>query len=413
MKNAPKTVITELAFRLREQAKRFNPSIETAPVAVLWTDDRCDWEGVLPNLKSAVPELFSLGEYKPLERTGPGAWLRMVADGQAGGLPAGTVPILYLPGVANSSLRTDLRAVKDDPQLAPIAELQYRGNFWRQENTKDWTLRAFFESKRNGLGLATKGDQQTLAALKQALPKLLTRSLVTLEGRAIDLAFLDEILNPNPADDVLRWLAEPEQLRLDKGDSWPSFVASTKQRYGLDLAKGALDVAALVLEARESDAAYVLWQKFVARPDEQIGLYDVFKAVPKPELWSEAERYPRANESDEAELSKAFKVLALMDSAQAANELIALEALHGKRREAVWAGMGKAPLAQALLPMATVARAALQPAVGGSVAHQASTWANDGWTVDAAVLAAGVDELRDVPALVATFRRIVPAARGC
>jgi hypothetical protein len=410
MKNAPKTVVTELAFRLREQAKRFNPSIETAPVAVLWTDDRRDWEGVLPNLKSAIPELFSLGEYKPLERTGPGAWLRMVADGQAGELPPGSVPILYLPGVANSSLRTDLRAVKDDPQLAPIAELQYRGNFWRQENTKDWTLRAFFESKRNGLGLATKGDQQTLAALKQALPKLLTRSLVTLEGRAIDLAFLDEIINPNPADDVLRWLAEPEQLRLDKGEAWPSFVASTKQRYGLDLAKGALDVAALVLEARESDAAYVLWQKFVARPDEQTGLYDVFKAVPKPELWSEAERYPRANESDEAELSNAFKALAHMDSAHAATELIALEVQHGKRREAVWAGMGKAPLAQALLPMATVARAALQPAVGGSVAHQASTWANDGWTVEAAVLAAlaiaqAADCVGDVePALAAVYR---------
>jgi hypothetical protein len=40
MKNQPKTVIQTLAERLREQAKRFNPSIETAPVAVLWTDDR-------------------------------------------------------------------------------------------------------------------------------------------------------------------------------------------------------------------------------------------------------------------------------------------------------------------------------------------------------------------------------------
>lgn len=414
MKTQPKTVISELACRLREQAKRFNPSIETAPVAVLWTDDRCDWADVLPNLKSALPELFSLGEYMPLERTGPGAWLRMVADGQVGadrgGPPPGSVPILYLPGVANSSLRTDLRAVKDDPQLAPIAELQYRGNFWRQENTKDWTLRAFFESKRNGLGLATKGDQQTLAALKQALPKLLSRSLVTLEGRTIDLALLDEILNPNPADDVLRWLAEPEQLRLDKGDAWPSFVASTKQRYGLDLAKGPLDAAALVLEARESDAAYVLWQKFVARPDEQAGLFEVFKAVPKPDLWSEAGRYPRANAAEEAELSKAFKDLALMDTAQAASVLIALEAQHGKRRDAVWAGMGKAPLAQALLPMVTVAQATLQPAVGGSVAHQAATWAAEGWAVDAAVLAAlaiaqAADCVGDVePALAAVYR---------
>lgn len=410
MKTQKQSVIDTLVQKVREQAQRFNPGLETAPVAVLWTDDRSDWEGVLPNLKSAIPELFSLGDYKPLERTGPGVWLRMVADRQAGGLPLGSVPIFYLPGVANSSLRTDLRSVKDDPQLAPIAELQYRGNFWRQENSKDWTLRAFFESKRNGLGLATKGDQQTLAALKQALPKLLSRSLVTLEGRSIDLALLDEILNPNPADDVLRWLAEPEQMRLDKGEAWPNFVASTKQRYGIDLDKGPLDAAALVLEARESDAAYVLWQKFVLRPEEQAGLYDVFQAVPKPDLWAEAGRYPRANESDEAELSKAFRALALMDSASAATEIIALEAQHGRRRDAVWADLGKAPLAQALLPMVTVAQAALQPGVGGSVAHQAEVWAQEGWAVDAAALAAlaiaqAADRVGDVePALAAVYR---------
>lgn len=137
MKNQPKTVIQTLVDRLREQAQRFNPNLESTPVAVLWTDERRNWEGVLPQLKSAVPELFSLGVYHPQERTGPGAWLRMVADGQAGGVAPGVVPVLYLPGVANASLRTDLRTVKDDPHLSPIAELQYRGIFWRQDNSKD------------------------------------------------------------------------------------------------------------------------------------------------------------------------------------------------------------------------------------------------------------------------------------
>lgn len=82
MKNQPKTVIQTLVDCLREQAQRFNPNLESAPVAVLWTDERRDWEGVLPQLKSAVPELFSLGVYHPQERTGPGAWLRMVAMGR-------------------------------------------------------------------------------------------------------------------------------------------------------------------------------------------------------------------------------------------------------------------------------------------------------------------------------------------
>ena len=66
MKTKPNTVIDTIVAKLRDQAGRFNPSLESAPVAVLWTDERRDWEGVLVNLKSAMPELFSLGDYKPL-----------------------------------------------------------------------------------------------------------------------------------------------------------------------------------------------------------------------------------------------------------------------------------------------------------------------------------------------------------
>jgi hypothetical protein len=404
------TVIEALVSQLGEQAQRFNPSLESAPVAVLWTDERRDWAGVLPQIQSAMPELFALGPLHLGARTGPGVWLRMVADRQAGNLQPGQVPVIYLPGVGNGSLRTDLRALKDDPQLAPLAELQYRGIFWRQDNSKDWTLRAFFESKRHGLGLAVKGDQETLAALKRALPKLLSRSLVTLEGRAIDLAFLDEILNPNPADDVLRWLADPVGLQKEKGGDWPSFVASSRQRYGIDLGKGALSAAGLVLEARESDLAFQLWEKFVLRPDEQAGLYEVFKAVPKPDLLSGADRYPRENEADEQTLAQALRDLAKVDANAAAAKILELDAQHSPRRHTVWARMDKAPLAAALQPMATVARASLQPVVGGTVAHQAAVWAAEGWQVDAAALRAlamaqtAGREAEVEPALAAVYR---------
>ena len=388
MKAKASSVIDAVVTRLREQAKRFNPSLESAPVAVLWTDERRDWEAVLPNFKSVMAELFSLGDFKPDARSGPGVWLRMVADRQAGGLAPDQVPVIYLPGVGNGSLRTDLRTVKDDPQLAPLAELQYRGTFWRQDNSKDWTLRAFFESKRHGLGVGIKGDQETLAALKRALPKLLTRLLVTLEGRLIDLAFLDEILNPNPDDDVLRWLADPAGLQQEKGEAWPNFVASSKQRYGIDLAKSPLDAAALVLEASESDTAFALWQKFALRPAEQAELYEVFKAVPTPDLLSSAERYPKENEADEQALALALQDASKLDVGAAAAKILALETQHAPRRNSVWARMGKAPLAQALLSLATVARAAAQPVVGGTVVHQAAMWAAEGWRVDAAAMTA-------------------------
>lgn len=134
----------------------------------------------------------------PDGRSGPGVWLRMVADRQAGSVGAGETPILYLPGVGNRQLRTDLRGLKDHPQLAPIAELQYRGVFWRQENSKDWTLRSFFESRRGGLGLKIAADQETLEALRAATGKLLAQNLAALEGQLIDQRFLDDLMNPFP-----------------------------------------------------------------------------------------------------------------------------------------------------------------------------------------------------------------------
>ena len=123
-------------------------------------------------------------------------------------------------------------------------------------------------------------------------------------------------------------------------------MASTQQRYGVDLQKGALHTAATVLQASESEAAFGLWEKFAHWPDEQPGLYDVFKAVSPPDLISGPARYPRENDQDEAEISKAFKALAQVECAQAATKIIALEVQHGTRRSTVWASLGHAPLAQ-------------------------------------------------------------------
>ena len=66
---------------------------------------------------------------------------------------------------------------------------------------------------------------------------LLSRS-GNVEGRAIDLAFLDEILNPNPTDDVLRWFAELEQLRSTRAKPGPARYHQAA--LWSDLAKGAL-----------------------------------------------------------------------------------------------------------------------------------------------------------------------------
>ena len=388
MKSAAKTVSDALVSQLREQARRFNPALESAPVAILWTDEKREWEAVLPKIMEALPELHALGGYAPEDRTGPGVWLRMVADGRAGNLSVGVTPILYLPGVGNGQLRADLRGLKDDPQLAPLAELQYRGCFWRQENGKDWTLRAFCESKRGGLGLKVAGNQETAQALKAAMGKLLTQNLPALDAVTIDERTLNDLINPAPDETVLRWLTAPEAIQAEQGAAWESFVANTKKRFGVDLAKGPVEVAQRILASQPSEAAHPLWEKYVAHWHSYPNTYEVFRDIAPPDLFQGAERYPRENDVDEKRLAEELLHAATLEPVAAANAVLAAEAKHATRRETLWAQQGRAPLATALADLARIAKAFLEPLAGGNALEAAQRYAESGWRVDAAARAA-------------------------
>ncbi len=384
----PTTVLAALIARLKDQAKRFNPTLEAAPVAILWTDEKREWESVLPRIKEALPELFSLGDYAPDERTGPGVWLRMVADGHAGKVSPGETAILYLPGVGNGQLRTDLRGLKDDPQLAPLAELQFRGCFWRQENGKDWTPRAFLETRRGGLGLKVSGNQETLQALKAALGKLLMQNLPAVEAQAIDERTLNDLINPAPDETVLRWLTDPEAIKSEKESAWESFVATTRTRFGVDLNRGAMELAQKILASKPGDAAYPLWEKYCAHWQSYPQAYGVFSAIAPPDLFQGAERYPRENEADEKQLADELLKAVALEPVAAAEAVLAAEVKHAARRETLWARMGHAPLAMALSHLASIAKATLEPLAGGNALEAAQRYAEGGWCIDQAACAA-------------------------
>lgn len=388
MKTVSKTVADMLVQRLREQAKRFNPQLEAAPVAILWTDEKREWETVLQKLKVALPELFSLGALAPTERTGPGVWLRMVVDGQIVAFGPGEIPILYLPGVGNGQLRTDLRGLKDDPQLAPLAELQYRGCFWRQENGKDWTLRAFCESKRGGLGLKVAQNQETLNALKAAMAKLLAQNLLALDTATIDERFLIDLINPAPDETILHWLTAPDSIQAEQGASWESCLANASKRFGVDLTKGPLEVAQRILASKPGEASYPLWEKYLAHWQSYPEVYEVFRGIAPPDLLQGAERYPRENDADEKRLAGALEHAASLEPVAAARAVLAAEEQHAGRRHTLWAQQGRAPLAMALADLSVIAKAFLEPLSGGTALEAAARYAESGWRVDAAARAA-------------------------
>jgi len=69
-----------------------------APAAILWTDTDGQWQVVVNQLQSLMPNIYTLGEYNPQEKTGPAIWLRCIIDRT---LPdslilEGEIPIIYM-----------------------------------------------------------------------------------------------------------------------------------------------------------------------------------------------------------------------------------------------------------------------------------------------------------------------------
>src|SRR5690348_4266746 len=122
------TVLDALRASIRKSADH-NRDDTVPPAAVLWPDEKREWERLVPRLRVLLPHFLAYGPYDVANRTGPAVWLRCVLAGRVADItwPPGTVPIIYLPGVS----RAMLRAADECPnELKPLAELQYRGVFW-------------------------------------------------------------------------------------------------------------------------------------------------------------------------------------------------------------------------------------------------------------------------------------------
>lgn len=190
-----------ISSAIRAQA-RYNSTVQDLPGCILWPDKERQWEQIVTRLQADLPELYVLGNYVPESRTGPAIWLRCVLDRA---LPAEQNPqdsrslVFYLPGVS----RSELRAIAScSPELAPLAELQYRGVIWSHPNGRDWTPFAFLASDK-GLGLSVAENSATKDALKNALSDFLDEDISHLKGEFLDATFFNKLLIESPERDLL------------------------------------------------------------------------------------------------------------------------------------------------------------------------------------------------------------------
>src|SRR3954453_15709833 len=177
----PESVFVALLASVQKAAD-FNRDDMTPPAAILWSDEKREWERLVPRLRLVLPHFLVFGPYDKASRSGPAIWLRCVLAGKVPEMSwaSGTVPVVYLPGVS----RATLRATDECPnELKPLAELQYRGVFWSQVNSKDWTLTAWIRSGNGGLDLTIARDNATATSIRRAIEKLVEVPVADLQAK--------------------------------------------------------------------------------------------------------------------------------------------------------------------------------------------------------------------------------------
>ena len=381
------TVIEALVGSL-EAAAKFNPNDVVHPYAVLWTDHDSQWQPLIAQLRRLLPQLVTFGDYEPEHRSGPAIWLRSVVDRALPevGIPEGTAPIVYLPGVS----RQELRAVQEcRDSLKPLVELQYRGVCWTQKNGKDWTVEAFLVSEEGGLEIDVARDATTRRAMLGALAELATTSVDRLKGKHLEAEDFDKLFSDDPAKDLLLWLSDPEAVKSGwNGGRWAAFKSRCKTDFKFDPDKDGELVGAELLGKREGPWATV-WERFTESAVLYPGLPELLrKAKPADLLEESSSSWPQNNEEEEAELRQALLGLEKSTPAKARERVRELERVHGQRREWVWAKLGHAPLANALGNIARLVESAATELGGASVAEMAKLYADSAWEADSAALSA-------------------------
>jgi hypothetical protein len=387
------TVLDSVMASLQKAAD-YNRDDTVPPAAILWPDEKREFEKLVPRLRSALPQFLIFGPYDAAHRSGPAIWLRCVLAGKIAdiALPAGTVPIIYLPGVS----RAVLRATDECPhELKPLAELQYRGVIWSQANSKDWTVAAYLQTEKGGLHLTVARDQATTTSLRRALEKLADVPVADLQAKSaageLNGNFFDSLVTDDLVDDLLSWMSQPKEARNRwEPGRWETLCSRCVADYGFDPARDGELVGAEKLGIQPKAVWKTAWKRYAVAPARYPGLEALLrKAKPssKGSLFVHAEEsWPQDNEAEETELRKELLEAAALPVGTARQALTGLEQKHGARREWVWARLNQSPLASAIQHLAALASVTSAPLAGGTLADMVKAYTGGGWKADAAVL---------------------------
>jgi len=401
-----------------QNAAEYNHDDVVPPAAILWPDEKREWERLVPRLRMMLPQFLVFGPYDQTNRTGPAIWIRCVLDGKIPEVtwPDGSIPIVYLPGVSRATLRATEECPND---LKPLAELQYRGVFWSQLNSKDWTVTAFLQTNHGGLQLKIARDNATVASIRRALEKLVDVPVAELQTKAaggeLSSTYFDSLVSDDLVDDLLSWLADPKGTR-DRWEAgrWEILCSRCISDYGFEPARDGELIGAEKLGQQEKPVWKSAWKRFATAPLRYAGLLEVLRrAKPTPksgDLFASqrVESWPQDNEAEETSLRESLAGIPASTVAKARKKLLELEKGHNQRRGWVWAKLNRSPLANAIQQLATLSDVTESPLTGATTEDMVRAYTEGGWRADAAVLEAlaAVPQAMDRVAVVGAIKHV-------
>ena len=395
------TVLTHLIAAIR-QAAIYNRHDLTAPRVVLWPDGGRLWARVIPLLRDAMPELLALDRVADGDHQGPATRLRYLLARKE----FGNTPVLYLPGIARPAFRG---AAGFPAEARHLFALQYQGQFWTQQNGKDWTPAAFLATQDGGLGLDLARDPATRQALSAQLEHVLRTRLADLRGRRLEAADFHALVASDPIRLLLHWMAAPDAARQSgPAGAWTGFTALCKQRFNLDPDRDGVISAAEKLVAGQGEWDQV-WQRYREAPKLYGGVRKALDRVqPRDLLDTGNDRIPANNRQQEAQLRQGLLALADLPQSPALDRLARLCADHAPRAASLWAELGEAPLAGAAQHLGAMADAIRAGGPGQDWAALADSYTRQGWRVDAAAwkALAAVRDAPDLHAVAAALRAV-------
>jgi hypothetical protein len=393
-----RTLIHGLARALVDAAQTFEIGKEWS-AALLWPDPERQWFSAFPDLRRRLASqsvaLYAHGDYAPEEGIGPSIWLRCLIDAPdashlKGDIPNGTLPVVLLPGVSWRNLREPLTLPRG---VQMLVEMQYRGDVFRQRRqARDWTVATFLRDTDQGLGLEMSVDARTDEAAQGALVALLDLELDGWRGRRIGADDFDRLRVPDDVRDLLNWIANPDAAGAAKdADTWAALRNLVKRDYDIDIdERGALQQAIDRLIRRTGRWGRV-WNRLADSPQQFRAVCERLREATgrkQTDMFGEGDpaTNPHDNALAEKMLAQDLGALANLSSREAAARVVSLEEFHRIRRDTLWARLGEAPLAAALDPLARLAAATDTSLSGNDLTALASSYAEEGWLVDAALI---------------------------